>query len=64
MKFSRNQIAAILIYNVILFLGAVLAVIKWIGVSNIRFYASLASSLVLLFFVALIIKTHYKLLFK
>jgi hypothetical protein len=63
MEPTKNQIIAILIFNLILLSVSIWGLIKWIGVSNIRLGACLFCSLVLLTFVVLILKTHYKSIF-
>lgn len=61
---SRNQVVVVLMLNLMLFSYSILVLIKWVGMSNIKFYASFAGSLGFLFFIVLILKTHYRLLFK
>jgi len=64
MEPTKNQIVVILAVNLLLFLASILVVIKWAGVSNIRFFASLTGSLIFLFLIVMLLKTHYRMLIK
>ncbi len=64
MEPTKNHIVMLLMAGLLIFFLDILIVLKWAGVSNVRFYASLTGALLILFLIVALLKTHYKLLFK
>ncbi len=63
-QFTKNQIVAVLLLNIVMFFGSLAVVIKSVNVSNLKTVASLIASLGFLFLIIAVLIRNWRTLFK